>query len=146
AEYRKAGREQLESFHRSHTAAPPDVLHQERGAELPLEHNVVGTGRWDESNAIGKGPVKTLDYKTGKPKDAKKADESLQLGVYALAASEVLELDAQRLVFHNLTTNEAGATTRDAKALAQTKQTIREVADRIRAGDFGARPGFVCRN
>jgi len=146
AEYRKAGREQLESFHRSHTAAPPDVLHQERGFELPLEHNVVVTGRMDQINDIGNGAVEILDYKTGKPKDAKKADESLQLGVYALAASEVLELDPQRLVFYNLTTNEAVATTRDAKALAQTKQTIREVADRIRAGDFGARPGFVCRN
>jgi DNA helicase-2/ATP-dependent DNA helicase PcrA len=146
AEYRKAGREQLESFHRSHTAAPPDVLHQERGFELPLEHNVVVTGRMDQINDIGDGAVEIVDYKTGKPKDAKKADESLQLGVYALAAREVLELDAQRLVFYNLTTNEAVATTRDAKALAQTKQTIREVADRIRAGDFGARPGFVCRN
>jgi DNA helicase-2/ATP-dependent DNA helicase PcrA len=146
AEYRKAGREQLESFHRSHTAAPPDVLHQERGFELPLEHNVVVTGRMDQINDIGDGAVEIVDYKTGKPKDAKKADESLQLGVYALAASEVLELDPQRLVFYNLTTNEAVATTRDAKALAQTKQTIREVADRIRAGDFGARPGFVCRN
>jgi hypothetical protein len=49
-------------------------------------------------------------------------------------------------VFYNLTTNEAVATTRDAKALAQTKQTIHQVADRIRAGDFGAKPGFVCRN
>jgi len=146
AEYRKAGRGQLENFHRSHTAAPPDVLHQERGFELPLEHNVVVTGRMDQINDIGEGAVEIVDYKTGKPKDAKKADESLQLGVYALAAREVLELDAQRLVFYNLTTNEAVATTRDAKALAQTKQTIREVADRIRAGDFGARPGFVCRN
>jgi DNA helicase-2/ATP-dependent DNA helicase PcrA len=145
-EYRKAGRGQLEHFHRSHTSTPPDVLHQERAFELPLEHNVVVTGRMDQINRIGEGSVEIVDYKTGKPKDAKKADESLQLGVYALAAQEVLELDPQRLVFYNLTTNEAVATTRDAKALASTKQTIAEVADRIRAGDFAAKPGFVCRS
>jgi DNA helicase II / ATP-dependent DNA helicase PcrA len=145
-EYRKAGRGQLEHFHRSHTSAPPDVLHQERAFELPLEHNVVVTGRMDQINRIGESAVEIVDYKTGKPKDAKKADESLQLSVYALAAQEVLELDPQRLVFYNLTTNEAVATTRDSKALAQTKQTISELADRIRAGDFAAKPGFVCRS
>jgi len=121
------------------------VLHQERAFELPLEHNVVVTGRMDQINRIGEGSVEIVDYKTGKPKDAKKADESLQLSVYALAAQEVLELDPQRLVFYNITTNEAVATTRDAKALSTTRQTISEVADRIRAGDFAAKPGFVCR-
>ena len=34
--------------------------------------------------------------------------------------------------------------TRDAKALARTKQKIGEVADLIRAGDFSAKPGFGC--
>ena len=145
AEYRQAGRGQLEGFHSSYTAARPDVLHQERAFELPLEHNVVVMGRMDQVNRIGDGAVEIVDYKTGKPKDLKKADESLQLSVYALAAREVLELDPQRLVFYNLTTNEAVATTRDAKALAGAKQTISEVADQIRAGDFGAKPGFACR-
>jgi DNA helicase-2/ATP-dependent DNA helicase PcrA len=145
AEYRKAGRGQLENFHRSYTAAPPEVLHQEKAFELPLEHNVIVTGRMDQVNRIGEDAVEIVDYKTGKPKDAKKADDSLQLSVYALAAREVLELNPQRLVFYNLTTNEAVATTRDAKALSKTKQTISEVADQIRAGDFGAKPGFVCR-
>ena len=65
--------------------------------------------------------------------------------MYAIAAEEVLELKPARLVFYNLTTNEAVATTRDAKALAKTKQIIAEVADRIRAQDFAARPGFHCK-
>jgi hypothetical protein len=34
--------------------------------------------------------------------------------------------------------------TRDAKSLSATKARIAEVADRIRAGDFLARPGFAC--
>jgi len=65
--------------------------------------------------------------------------------VYAIAAEEVLELNPARLVFYNLTTNEAVATTRDKKAMAKTKQTIAEVADRIRAKDFSARPSYHCK-
>jgi DNA helicase II / ATP-dependent DNA helicase PcrA len=143
-EYRKAGREQLEAFHRSYTAAPADVVYQEKKFELPLEHEIVVTGRIDQVNRIGKREFEIVDYKTGRPKDAKKAADDLQLSVYALAACEVLEIEPARLVFYNLMTNEAVATTRDLKALAATKQKISEVADRIRAGDFSPNPGFGC--
>jgi putative RecB family exonuclease len=68
----------------------------------------------------------------------------LQLSVYALAAREVLELDPVRLVFYNLMTNEVVATTRDAKALDETKKKIAEVADLIRAREFPAKPGYGC--
>ena len=108
-EYRKAGREQLEAFHRSFMAAPPDVLHQEKGFELPLEHNVVVTGRMDQVNRLSEREIEIVDYKTGRPRDAKKAAEDLQLSIYALAAREVLELAPGRLVFYNLVNNEAVA-------------------------------------
>ena len=143
-EYRKAGREQLEAFYRSYTADPPEVLYQEKTFELPLEHNVVVTGRIDQINRTGKNEVEIVDYKTGKPRDAKKVAEDLQLSIYALAAREVLELKPGRLVLYFLTNNEAVATTRDAKALAAAKERIAEVADQIRAGEFDAKPGFWC--
>jgi DNA helicase-2/ATP-dependent DNA helicase PcrA len=143
-EYRQEGRKQLEAFHRSYTAAPADVLFQEKPFELPLEHEVVITGRMDQVNRIGKNEVEIVDYKTGRPRDAKKAAEDLQLSIYALAAREVLDLAPGRLVFYNLVTNEAIATTRDAKTLKATKEKIAEVADMIRAAEFPAKPGFGC--
>jgi ATP-dependent DNA helicase UvrD/PcrA len=143
-EYRKAGREQLEAFHRSFTAAPAHVLYQEKGFELPLAHNVVVTGRMDQVNRLGDREIEIVDYKTGKVRDAKKAAEDLQLSIYALAAREVLDLTPGRLVLHYLVNNESVETTRDAKALAATKARIAEVADQIRAGDFSAKPGFAC--
>src|ERR1700723_2555150 len=144
-EYRKAGREQLEAFHRSYCGAPADVLHQEKTFELPLEHDVIVTGRMDQVNRLNGNQVEIIDYKTGRPKDVKAAAKDLQLGVYALAAEEVLDLDPVRLVFYNLMTNEALAATRDAKALKETKEKIAEVADLIRAREFSAKPGFGCR-
>ncbi len=143
-QYRRAGREQLEAFHATYSAAPADVLHQEKRFELALEHDVMVTGRMDQVNRAENGGVEIIDYKTGRPRDGKKAAEDLQLSIYALAAQEVLEMAPGRLVFYNLTTNEAIITSRDAKALAATRQKIAAVADQIRAGDFSARPGFSC--
>jgi DNA helicase-2/ATP-dependent DNA helicase PcrA len=146
-EYRKEGRKELEDFWRTYSANPPDVVFQEKSFELPCAQDVIVKGRIDQANYVGpeQRDVEIVDYKTGKAKDLKKADSSLQLSVYAIAAEEVLELKPARLVFYNLTTNEAVVTMRDAKALAKTKQTIAEVADRIRAKDFAARPGFHCK-
>jgi DNA helicase II / ATP-dependent DNA helicase PcrA len=141
-EYRKAGREQLEAFYRSYTAAPADVLYQEKTFELPLGHNVVVTGRMDQVNRAGEKEIEIVDYKTGKPRDAKKAANDLQLSIYALAAREVLELDPARLIFYNLANNEAVVTSRDDKALAAAKQRIAEVADQIRAAEFPAKRSF----
>jgi DNA helicase-2/ATP-dependent DNA helicase PcrA len=143
-EYRKAGREQLVAFHGTYCGAPADVLHQEKTFELSLEHDVIVTGRMDQVNRIAGNQVEIIDYKTGRPKDVKAAAKDLQLGVYALAAEEVLDLDPVRLVFYNLMTNEGVAATRDAKALEETREKIAEVADRIRARDFSAQPGFGC--
>ena len=143
-EYRKAGREQLEGFHRRYLAAPAEVLHQEKGFELPLPHDVVVTGRIDQINRLGGGEVEIVDYKTGRPRTEKQAREDLQLSVYALAAHEVLDLDASRLAFYNLMTNESVAGTRDAKSLAETRDRIAAVADEIRAREFSPRRGFGC--
>jgi DNA helicase II / ATP-dependent DNA helicase PcrA len=144
-EYRKAGLEQLQAFSDSYTSAPADVLHQEKAFELPLDPNVVVFGRMDQINRTGPKKIEIVDYKTGNPKREKQAKDSLQLSLYALAAQEVFELEAERLVFYNLTTNEAVATTRDAKTLNKAKSIVAEVADEIRAGEFPARPGFNCR-
>ena len=143
-EYRKAGREQLEAFYRSFCAAPPDVLYLEKKFELPLEHDVIVTGRMDQVNRIGGRTIEIVDYKTGRPRTAEKAEDDLQLSIYALAAQDVLDQEPGRLVFYNLTNNEAVESTRDAKALAAAKARIAEVADQIRAGEFSPKRGYAC--
>ena len=86
-----------------------------------------------------------MDYKTGKAaRPRKKRPRICSLASTRWRRSEVLDLTPERLVFYNLMTNEPVATTRDAKALAATKQKIAEVADQIRAGEFSAKPGFSC--
>ncbi len=91
-------------------ASPPDVLAQEKRFTLELENNVQITGRIDQINRLvegsGASQVEIVDYKTGKPKTATQARNDLQLGIYALAAREDLELEPARLVYYNLQSNE----------------------------------------
>jgi hypothetical protein len=53
----------------------------------------------------GDTTVELIDYKTGRPRTQKDADQSLQLSIYALAAREQLKLKPAQLTFYNLTKN-----------------------------------------
>ena len=122
--YQKDGLEQLRAFHAACVAAPPDILAQEKAFALELENNVQVTGRIDQINFAeplcralamrarwdarmrSRREVEIVDYKTGKPKTEEKARKDLQLGIYALAAREALELNATLMVYHSLQNNE----------------------------------------
>lgn len=144
-EYQKDGLEQLRVFHASVLAEPPVVLEQEKPFELPLENNVVITGRMDQVNSLGGRDVEIVDYKTGKPKPPAAARKDLQLSIYALAAREILEKNPEDLTFHYLLTNERQITSRDKKQLDEAVATVQEVAADIRAAEFPPKPGFACR-
>ena len=90
-EYKKDGLAQLRAFHASTLAAPPDVIAQEKAFDLPMDNNVVLTGRMDQVNRLGPGEEEIVDYKTGKPRNEDKAKKDVQLSVYALAAREVFD-------------------------------------------------------
>jgi DNA helicase-2/ATP-dependent DNA helicase PcrA len=145
-EYRREGLAQLRAFYEAMIAAPPNVVMQEKTFDLQMEQDIVVTGRIDQVNRTSEGAAEIVDYKTGRPKSPQQAKKSLQLGVYALAAKEQLELTPTRLVFYNLQTNEAVATVRDATQLKEAEATVYEVAGNIRAGGFPAKPGFACKS
>jgi DNA helicase-2/ATP-dependent DNA helicase PcrA len=144
-EYRKAGLEQLHAFHARYLELRPDVLFQEKRFELPLATDVVLAGRIDQVNRIGKDRVEVVDYKTGTPKKQRDVDKDLQLSLYALAAREALELDPARLVLWYLKSDTRLETTRDDTDVNDARQKVIEVAAQIRAGQFDARPGYLCR-
>ena len=101
-------------------ASPPDVIAQEKTFELPMENNVVLTGRMDQVNRIAPGEEEIVDYKTGKPRNEEKAKKDVQLSVYALAAREVFDWNPARLTLHYLQNNQAVSATRDDKQLKQS--------------------------
>jgi ATP-dependent DNA helicase UvrD/PcrA len=146
AGYKKDGIEQLRAFHAAVIAAPPQIREQEKPFELPLDNNVIVTGRMDQVNSVGRNDVEIVDYKTGKPKKEADTKKDLQLSLYALAAKEIFEWNPVRLVFHYLQNNQIQVTTRDSKQLDEAQQIVQEAAADIRAGEFPPKPGYICRN
>jgi ATP-dependent DNA helicase UvrD/PcrA len=144
-EYKKDGVAQLRAFHATTLASPPNVIAQEKVFELPMDNNVVLTGRMDQVNRLGPGEEEIIDYKTGKPRSEDKAKKDVQLSVYALAAREVFDWNPARLTLHFLQTNHPVSATRDEKQLKKVRAEIQEAAADIRAGQFPAKPGFACR-
>jgi CRISPR/Cas system-associated exonuclease Cas4 (RecB family) len=144
-EYKKDGLAQLRAFHASTLASPPHVLAQEKAFSLPMENDVVLTGRIDQVNRVAPGEEEIVDYKTGRPRDAEKARKDVQLSAYALAAREVFDWNPSKLTFYYLQTNQGVSTTRDDKQLKKLRSKIQESAADIRAGEFPAKPGFACR-
>jgi DNA helicase II / ATP-dependent DNA helicase PcrA len=144
-EYKKDGLAQLRSFYERTVAAPPTVIAQEKSFELPMENNVVLTGRIDQVNRLAEGQEEIIDYKTGKPRDAEKARKDVQLSAYALAARQYFDWNPARLTLFYLQSNEGVSTMRDEKQLKKLREEIQEAAADIRAGEFHAKPGFACR-
>jgi DNA helicase-2/ATP-dependent DNA helicase PcrA len=145
-EYKKDGLEQLRVFHQTVLEQPLLVLELEKNFELPVENNVILKGRIDQVNSLGRSDVEIVDYKTGKAKKDADAKKDLQLSIYAIATKEIFEWNPVRLVFHYLQDNKRQETTRDAKQLDQAMRVVQETAADIRAGEFSAKPGFICRN
>ena len=145
-EYKKDGLEQLRAFHAAILESPLDVRDQEKPFELPMEGNVILTGRMDQINNVP-GGHEIVDYKTGRPKSEEQARKDLQLSIYALAAREAFELNPIRLVLHNLTDNSRVSATRDDKAFKKLREVIDETAAGIRARDFEPKVNsFACRS
>jgi DNA helicase-2/ATP-dependent DNA helicase PcrA len=144
--YKSDGLEQLRVFHAAMIDSLPEIMEQEKPFELPMENNVIITGRIDQVNSLGGSNVEIVDYKTGRMKKDLDARRDLQLSIYAIAAKEIFEWNPARLVFHYLQNNQIQATTRDEKQLDEAQKIIQEAAADIRAGQFPPKPGFLCRS
>jgi RecB family exonuclease len=145
ATYREEGREQLRKFHARLAAEPPTVREQEKTFSLPLANDIVLTGRIDQINTLAGGATEIVDYKTGTPHDEKYVKKNPQLTYYALAAREALDLGLPLVSFHYLENDTVVGCRREPKDLAEAESIAQEVAAGIRAGQFPARPGFLCR-
>jgi len=142
--YEKEGTKQLREFVRLDQAKPPaEVIGTERGFEITLG-GVRVKGRLDRIDGIAGNRVAIVDYKTGKPRTEDHARKSLQLSIYALAAREKWDYEAERLVFYNVADNSEVVSKRDARQLAEACQRVAEVAEEIKAGNFDPKPGFHC--
>lgn len=146
--YERQGIAQLRAFvasRQSAAAVPERVLQTECAFKVEI-YGVKVTGRVDRIDAMDVGfqAVAITDYKTGRPRTQKDADESLQLTLYALGAERAWRVNARRLIFHNLEDNSLVETFRTATDLRLAEDDLRAVAQAIAAEQFDPKPGFHC--
>jgi superfamily I DNA/RNA helicase/RecB family exonuclease len=142
--YERQGIDQLAGFlARCEVVPAPDVLHTEQKFEIQIGGTTVA-GRIDRIDRAPDGRVVVIDYKTGRSKTQKDADESLQLSIYALAAREKWNYEVASLAFYNLELNAPVNTVRDSAMLEAARCQVLDVAKKIAEGNFEAKPGFYC--
>ncbi|MBI4574243.1 MAG: ATP-dependent helicase [candidate division NC10 bacterium] len=103
-------------------------------------------GRWDRVNEED-GHVAIIDYKSSAVRDQKEADkkarESLQLAIYALAYEQMHGRIPDAVELHFLETGLVGSARKTEADLEKTRATIGAVAGGIRAREFTATPGYI---
>jgi DNA helicase-2/ATP-dependent DNA helicase PcrA len=142
-EYKKRGYEELTEFYERNKDAFQAPLALEENFSFEVGPHVV-TGRIDRVDPLDEDRVEVIDYKTGKPREQKEADKSLQLSIYAIATEEKFKKEPARLSFYYLTSNEKVSSQRTKEELEETKEEILKVAGSILNREFQATKGFHC--
>ena len=143
ARYLSDAQEQLRRFYDKHIHDDAEVLAQEEAFSFPMGDFAL-IGRIDQMNQEADGRVELIDYKTGRPKDQKDAEKSLQLSVYALACRNYFHRPLAALSFYNLANGEKVVTERSAAQLELDQALIRDMAGRIRRRIFPPTKNYFC--
>jgi len=131
--YEQLGITQLLDFLATARESAPQVLDTEQTFDIRVGATTV-IGRIDRIDARADGRVDIVDYKTGKARDQKSADESLQLSLYAIAAHEKWGHKVGSVIFYNLENNVPVVTTRNEAQLLEARQAVTDAAEGIAAG------------
>ena len=103
-------------------------------------------GRFDRVDE-GDGHAIIIDYKSSAVRDQKEADrkakESLQLAIYALAYEQMYNLIPDAVQLHFLESGLVGSARKTMADLQETRTTIEQVARGVRARNFTATPGYI---
>jgi DNA helicase-2/ATP-dependent DNA helicase PcrA len=141
----RTGEEMLRRFHREEARAPWDPTAVEEEFAFHLESNRI-QGRYDLV-AERDGQVTILDFKTGDVREQKaaqkRADESLQLDVYALAHLRTRGRLPDRVELRFLESGLAAGRAPTLEEAGRTEERIRAVAVAIRRREFPARPTWM---
>lgn len=142
------GRDVLRRFDEQQRRQPETPSLIEEKFMFHLDDFVV-VGRWDRVDQRGDEAV-IVDYKSSDVDEQKQADrrarESLQMGVYALAWRTIHGRLPSASELRFLETGLTGKTSPTEEDLEKTRQQLRTAAAGIRAGEFRATPSeFACK-
>jgi len=145
-EYYKKGKDILRDFYDKHKERSPKVIFIEKGFKFKVAAGEIYSfkGVIDRIDDIGDG-YKIVDYKTGKPKEKLTFDEKKQLLIYQLAAGDLFDKPIKKLSFYYLDNNSEIEFLGTNKELEKVESFLGNTIEKIKEGNFIAKPGILCK-
>lgn len=145
---KKEGREMLERFYDTFHNSQIKIVGLERLFKIKIDEDIFVTGKIDRVDQKKDGSIEIIDYKTGKKPKESDIQKSLQLSIYALAATDKglyqKKLDQVNLTFYYLQDAQKISVQREPKDLLVLKEKIKDSAQKIRGDDFSPNVGPWC--
>ncbi len=124
------------------------IVDLERLFKIRVDGSLFVTGKIDRVDYNGNNEIEIIDYKTGKKPSDAELKKSLQLSIYALAATDrglyKKELAQVTLTFYYLQDMEKVSMKREMGEIEKMKTEISEAAQSIRSGKFPPKVGPWC--
>jgi DNA helicase-2/ATP-dependent DNA helicase PcrA len=144
----RIGRQSLVKFFQAECQRDWRPKFIEKEFSFIFEKNKIN-GRFDWVDEQGEETT-IMDFKTSEVKGQKEADkrakESLQLGLYALAYKNIFGVLPAKGALYFLESGVVGSVIIKEGLLDEASEKIREVSCGIRQGEFGARPAYRACN
>ncbi len=135
----------LETIHESDVV----IKNLEKLFKIKVDDKTYLTGKIDRVDEKTGGIIEIIDYKTGRRPEDRILQKSLQLSIYALAATNKglydKPLSHVELTFYYLQTMEKVTLKRTEKDLDDVKTRINASVANMRAGKFAPRVGLHCK-
>ena len=141
-----AGREALRRFWHDQQVDPARTTAVEEDFAFLLGRDRV-RGRYDRIDVADDGRVRITDYKSSDVRDPatanRRARESLQLSIYALAYEARHGRPPEELALHFLDSGVIGVSATNERRLDRAREKIATASEWIRFGEIGATPGLT---
>ena len=145
---KKEGEKILKDFFKRFHPPEGKILALEKIFKIKLEKEVTILGKIDRLDEREDGKVEIIDYKTGRMPEEKELKKSLQLSIYALAATDKgtfnKKLSEIILTFYFLSEGKKISFQKEKEDIEKVKDVIKNLVDEIRQEKFEPNVGLWC--
>lgn len=145
---KKNGRDMLTKYYTKFHLKEVSILGLEQLFKIKINNSIYISGKIDRVDSKTDGGIEIIDYKTGRMPDEKELKKSMQLSIYALAATSPTLynklIDKVTLTFYYLQDMEKISMTRTPEELSGVTTQIENSIATIRQNLFPPKVGIWC--